>query len=284
MPMLKQAVVLAAFSFLLGACKTLPLDVATKDACPVPFNANGCAPTAGESLVYTKFPPVIPIINGTPRYQDFVGAVLLDDDKEGTNPRYCGRQATPAFLISDFDVNLVPHTITYKHTLSGTSAASASFDLVAALRKVGIPDSQLQNVSANAKGIWNRLNNREANTEASFVVVKISVPAFNAFLSQRTPAHLQHCDAQMSSEKHVRLISAMSGYWVKSASEDATIKNELVAELQAALKGIVPDSKILSLAPELGQVANTALNKASGEHFVVRAVTFYNPKNHRLGR
>lgn len=280
-----KKLVIVVITMLLSACASSPLpntNIATIDACPAPFNAFACAPASGESLVYAKFPPIIPIVNGSPRYQDYLGTILRDDDKDGANPRYCGNQAVPAFRIDDLDVNPVPHSIRYEHTLSGTSAASASVDLVQALKRIGVSDAKLNDISMSTKGIWNRLNNRKATTDANFVIAKISVPTFNRFLSGSAPAYQESCYAQIYSDVHVRLISAMSGYWVKSASEDTTIKNELVAELKVALSGVVTDSQILNLTPELSRVASTALSKASGEHFVVRSVVFYNPKKYGL--
>jgi hypothetical protein len=267
--------------FMLSACQNKvvigKMKLSPSEACPSSFARYNCAPTPDESLLLTKFQPALPIVNGSPRWLDYVGGVIRDNDRIGSDPQYCGMKPFPAFRIDDLDVDLVPYNIIYERTLSDTVATTASVDLVAALRKLGVPEEKIQGVSAKVEGVWNRRGEKTVKTNARYVAVKISTPTMNDLRSDRPSARLEHCYAQMISNKYFRLIRAISGYWVKSASEDVVAQNDLIFALSAALGGILTEEQILGISPEINRIARSALNTASGEHFIVTAMTFYNP-------
>jgi hypothetical protein len=269
-----------ALNLLSGCGKTIILGkkkLKLADACPASFANYDCAPTPEPRLLLTKFQPAIPIVDGKPRFLDYVGGIVHDEDTTGSDPEYCGRHSSPPFAITDLDVDLVPYSINYEHVLSTTASAGATVDLVAALKGLSLPEEILHKVSARVEATWARFSVRTIKTEAKFVAVKVSTPTFNELRSPTTSARFSDCQAHLGVNRSIRLIRGISGYWVKSASDDEASLSVLIGELKGALKGLLTDAEIVSITPVINRVARTMLNTASGEHFIVIAMTFYDP-------
>ncbi|OAM52688.1 hypothetical protein A7981_04345 [Methylovorus sp. MM2] len=225
----------------------------------------------------SKYQPALPIVDGSPRWLDYVGGILADDDKKGTDPATCGMSADSPFTLSDLDINYVPYSISYQNTVQNTANGTASTDIIKALKNIGVSGEVLKQASANIKTTLDRFQTITVKTKADFVVVKLSTSALNKLRAISVPKRLEDCSAHLSSNQYVRLIRGISGYWVKSASEDTTTRNDLTAELNAALTGVISSEQLVSLNPKITSISNSLLNTVSGEHFVIIAMTFYEP-------